>query len=162
MASTRNRQKYDSTFSISNWNALSVQVRQKHTLACCQDCCSNHQDLQLSFPLKPCFEDTPLVSVNVQKLEKLGKMAGTIIALTDLNSSFSDVFQLLIPLLLTVAKEYRYMQSQNPHCTTPLIFFPAITPPPSLLTLLHVYNITLQVKPFSVEKKIKSSIQKVS
>ena len=67
------RQKYESTFSIANWKALSVQVRQKHTLACCQECCSNHQDLQLSFPLKPCYEDTPLVSVNVQKLEKLGK-----------------------------------------------------------------------------------------
>ena len=54
------RLQYESTFSMANWKALPAQEQQKHTLACCQECCNEHQVLQLSFPLKPCYLGKPL------------------------------------------------------------------------------------------------------
>jgi hypothetical protein len=86
---SENRSKYESTFSMANWKALTAQDKQKHSLACRQECCNEHQILQQSFPLKPCYLEEPLVVVNAQKLEKLRKKEGTRTALAELNNSFS-------------------------------------------------------------------------
>ena len=50
------RKKYESSFSISAWKTLSTVGQQKHTLACCQECCKKHEELQLGFPLKPNYK----------------------------------------------------------------------------------------------------------
>ena len=70
---SENRLEYEKTFSIANWKALTALEKQKHTLAFCQECCNEYQVLQQSFPLKPCYLEEPLVVINKQKLEKLGK-----------------------------------------------------------------------------------------
>ena len=90
---SENRLKYETTFSMANWKALNTHEQQKHTLTRCQECCNEHQVLQQSFPLKPCYLDQPLVVVNAQKLERLGKKEGTRTTLAELNDSFSDTFQ---------------------------------------------------------------------
>lgn len=90
---SENRKQYESTFSVANWKALPLPKKQKHTLTCCQECCNEQQGLQQSFLLKPCYFDKPLVSVNVQKLEKLRKRKGTRNALADLNGSFNNAFE---------------------------------------------------------------------
>ena len=54
-----NRQKYEEYILNCKLKSFICAGATEHTLACCQECCSNHQDLQLSFPLKPCYEDTP-------------------------------------------------------------------------------------------------------
>ena len=90
---SENRLEYEKTFSIANWKALTALEKQKHTLACCQECCNEYQVLQQSFPLKPCYLEEPLVVINKQKLEKLGKKEATRTALSELNDSFSGKFQ---------------------------------------------------------------------
>lgn len=64
---------YSTTFAVSNWKALPIEKKVKHTLSCCQECYNEHDNLQMCFPLKPHYMDKPIVSVNVDKLEKLGK-----------------------------------------------------------------------------------------
>ena len=88
-----NRLKYESTFSMANWKALSAQEQEKHTLVRCHECCNKHQALQQSFPLKPCYSEEPLVAVNAQKLEKLGKKEATRTILAELNDLFSSKFE---------------------------------------------------------------------
>ena len=44
---------YENTFSMANWTALPAQEQQKHTLACCQECCNEHQVLQQWDTSKP-------------------------------------------------------------------------------------------------------------
>ena len=107
---SENRLEYENTFSIANWKALTALEKQKHTLTCCQECCNEYQVLQQSFPLKPCYLEEPLVVVNKQKLQKLGKKEATRTALAELNDSFSGKFRalfLLILLSLMVEKDYR-------------------------------------------------------
>ena len=87
------RSLYETTFSIENWKALPLDKKLKHTLSCCQECYNQQEDLQMCFPLKPHYTDKPIVSVNVEKLEKLGKKELTRSALTELNESFHGVFQ---------------------------------------------------------------------
>ena len=72
-------------FSIANWKALTSQGEQKHTLACCQECCNEYQVLQQSFPLKPCYLEEPLIVINKQEATRT--------ALSELNDSFSGKFQ---------------------------------------------------------------------
>ena len=46
-----------------------------------------------SFQLKPCYSEEPLVAVNAQKLEKLGKEEATRTILAELNDPFSSKFE---------------------------------------------------------------------
>ena len=87
------RSLYSVTFAVSNWKALPMEKKLKHTLSCCQECYIEHGALQMCFPLKPHYMEQPIVSVNVEKLEKLGKKEGTRTALTELNDSFNSAFQ---------------------------------------------------------------------
>ena len=89
----QSRKTYEQTFSISNWKSLCVEEKQKHTLSFCRECCIKQPDIQASFPLKPCYSIEPLVSVNLQQLEELGKKKGTRAAMVTLNESFSKTFQ---------------------------------------------------------------------
>lgn len=82
-----------STFAMSNWKALPMEKKLRHTLSCCQECYIKQGALQMCFPLKPHYTDKPIVSVNVEKLEELGKKEGTRTALTELNDSFNSAFQ---------------------------------------------------------------------
>ena len=84
------RSLYSVTFAVSNWKALPMEKKLKHTLSCCQECYIEHGALQTCFPH---YMEQPIVSVNVEKLEKVGKKEGTRTALTELNDSFNCAFQ---------------------------------------------------------------------
>lgn len=68
---TDSRRKYENTFSVSNWKALPLADKQKHTLACCKQCSDKHLDLQQKFPLKPHHVNEAVVSINLEALRGL-------------------------------------------------------------------------------------------
>ena len=50
------KKSYISTFSDSKWRELSVAERKLHSLSKCSRCYERHQQIQLSFPLKPAYQ----------------------------------------------------------------------------------------------------------
>ena len=136
-----NRQTYEKTFSTRNWKALCVEDKRKHTLSCCRECCIAHQQLQASFPLKPCYSNEPLVSVNLQQLEELGKKKGTRTALATLNESFNKTFQTNFVDTLLAHGEERLQVLNRMHVhhpfPSPLISAP---PPTDTITQRLIHN----------------------
>ena len=58
------RQNYSATFSLNKWkyNSLSVQEKGTHSLSNCHACASNFDSIQRTFPLKPYFQPTTLLT----------------------------------------------------------------------------------------------------
>ena len=71
--------------SITRWR------KKLHTLACCKEC-QKHK-LQLNFPIKPHFEQEPLVTLNCAELQRLGSKHGTQNVLEEINHSFQQEFK---------------------------------------------------------------------
>ena len=90
---TSSRTDYETTLCTSKWEALSQLEKEKHTLAGCNECSTNFQDLQRKFPLKPDHVAPSVLSFNTQVLDKLGTKTATKKALQELNERFTDTFE---------------------------------------------------------------------
>ena len=145
---------------------MTVQEQQKHTMARCQQCCNEHQVLQQSFPLRPCYLEKPLVVVNAQKLEKLGKKEGTRTALAELNESCSGTFQrnFVDSLVAHGGERLQVILSPPPSLTLSLLSLEQglHTNAPCTYAYIHVAIVSqctlhmciqLQVKPTRAEQK---------
>ena len=86
------RQEYEKQFSMVNWKALPVHKKQNHTMANCEACRDEFYHHQEHYPQGPYFKPEPVVSVDVQKLHRLGERKATRKVLAEMNASFSEAF----------------------------------------------------------------------
>ena len=63
--SAQARISYEAQFSTQNWRALSIEIKQEHSLSSCIACSRNHLDLQQMFPGKPVFEATRIITLSL-------------------------------------------------------------------------------------------------
>ena len=70
-------QEYESTFATEKWKALPTEEKQKHTLSKCKACMKEHLDIQVKFPLLPHYQPLPLLTINTDELQRLGKQTST-------------------------------------------------------------------------------------
>lgn len=86
------RKDYEETFSTEKWKGLSIDKQKQHTLRTCKACQKYHLNLQLAFPQGPFFIRVCLVAINQEALGNASKRDATRQALSELNTSFSEVF----------------------------------------------------------------------
>ena len=96
------RADYVRIFSTENWNKMSIEDKQKHSLSNCNECAKKHSDLQHLFPGLPYYEpkseptlvriDLPCSSTSVNKSELTQKVFGDIVNTYEstFECSFSD------------------------------------------------------------------------
>ena len=63
--SAQARISYEAQFSTQNWRALSIEIKQEHSLSSCIACSRNHLDLQQMFPGKPVFEAPRIITLSL-------------------------------------------------------------------------------------------------
>ena len=90
---SENQKVYEETFATTRWKDLPLEEKHTHTLTKCEGCYKKFGAIQHLFPKGPYYDYNPIVSVDTDQLQFLGKKQATRKALKEMNAAFSETYR---------------------------------------------------------------------
>lgn len=108
------RDNYTDTFSPTKWSQLSETEKDQHTLGSCKYCYELHEATQLSFPLKPAYRPTPVLTIDSLALKQQGVEQFTTQVLGELNKVYADEVKISFTDALLASKTTDLERKKTP------------------------------------------------
>lgn len=85
------RNDYISSFSVSKWVDLSADKQMQHTMSNCLACANDQLELQIAFPMLPCYFPPAVVDISIPMDTTEQEVTRTV--LRELNQSYQSNYQ---------------------------------------------------------------------